>query len=89
MELFEALNGLFGLSFGLPQETLHILDFVPQVVVGLLQDLHLLRKVFDFLFLLKQGLLYVGAPQPIILLELPVWGVSVNLRARCAVRKLE
>lgn len=50
MKLFEALNRLL---FGLPQETLHVLHLVPQVVVGLFQGLHFLRQVFDFLFLLK------------------------------------
>lgn len=50
VKLFEALNRLL---FGLPQETLHILHLVSQVVVGLLQGLHFLGEVFDFLFLLK------------------------------------
>ena len=61
--LLEQERLVLGLAFGLPQEALHVLHLVPQVVVGLLQDLHLLRERLYPLLLLEEGLLNRGAEE--------------------------
>lgn len=63
MQLFDQERLVLGLALGLPQETLHVLHLVPQVVVSLLQDLDLLRERLDPLLLLKEGLLHRGAEE--------------------------
>lgn len=63
MQLFDQERLVLRLALGLPQEALHVLHLVPQVVVGLLQNLDLLRERLDPLLLLEEGLLDRGAEE--------------------------
>lgn len=63
VQLFDQERLVLRVALGLPQEALHVLHLVSQVVVGLLQDLDLLRERLDPLLLLEEGLLDRGAEE--------------------------
>lgn len=63
VKLFEKHRLVLGLPLGQPQQTLQVLHFVSQVVVGFLQDLNFLRKSFNLFLFFKKSFLHRGAQE--------------------------
>lgn len=63
VKLFEKPRLILGLPFGQPQQAFQVLHFVPQVVVGFLEDFNLLRKCFNLLLFLEESFLHCGAQE--------------------------